>query len=170
MPERAHIGLGSNLGDRRGYLAAGLAAVAALPGTHLAAVSSIYETPPLGPADQPDYLNAVCAIDAPLGPLALLAALHKIENQHRRQRHIRWGPRTLDLDLLLYGERVIDSADLQLPHPHMNDRSFVLAPLCEIAPDLHHPLTARPFTAHLAELTHSDAARAIGSLARPENA
>ena len=169
MPEHAHIGLGSNLGDRHGYLTSGLAAVAALPGMQLTAVSRMYETPPLGPADQPDYLNAVCTIEASLGPEELLAALHEIENQHRRQRHIYWGPRTLDLDLLLYGERVIDSPDLQLPHPHMNDRSFVLAPLCEIAPDLHHPLTARPFTAHLAELTHSDAARAVGSLARPEN-
>ena len=170
MSESAHVGLGSNLGDRRGYLAAGLAAIAALPDTHLVAVSSIYETPPIGPTDQPDYLNAVCAIDAAIDPVALLAALHKIENQHQRQRHIRWGSRTLDLDLLLYGKRVIDSPDLQLPHPYINDRSFVLAPLCEIAPDLHHPITDRPFTAHLAELARSGEAHTIGSLPLPENA
>ena len=168
MPEHAHIGLGSNLGDRRGYLASGLAAVATL-GMQLTAVSRMYETPPLGPTDQPDYLNAVCTIEASLGPVELLAALHEIENQHRRQRHIYWGPRTRDLDLLLYGDRVVDGPDLHLPHPHINNRSFVLRPLCEIVPDLRHPVTDRPFAAHLAELPNADEARAMGPLALPEN-
>ena len=169
MPERAHLAIGSNLNERRTYLEAGLAAISALPDTSLAAVSHIYEPPPLGPVAQPDFLNAVCAIDTLLPPQELLAAMLNIENNYLRQRRIHWGPRTLDLDLLLYGDRVVDGPDLHLPHPHMNNRSFVLRPLCEIVPDLRHPVTDRPFAAHLAELPNADEARAVGPLALPEN-
>ena len=165
MPERAHIAIGSNLHDRPTYLAAGLAAVAALPNTRVTAVSSIYETPPLGPTEQPDYLNAVLAVETLLAPEELLASMLQIEKDHLRQRHIHWGPRTLDLDLLLYGECIVASPDLTLPHPHMNDRSFVLVPLCEIAPDLAHPVTGQPFATHLAALASAAEARAIGPLA-----
>lgn len=168
MPERAHIAIGSNLDDRHAYLAAGLAAVAALPGTRITAVSSVYETPPLGPVEQPNYLNAVFAVETPLGPEDLLAAMLQIETNHLRQRHIHWGPRTLDLDLLLYGERIVSGPDLTLPHPHMNDRSFVLVPLCGIAPDLHHPITGQPFSTHLAALASAAEAKAIGPLALTE--
>ncbi|MEE3258496.1 MAG: 2-amino-4-hydroxy-6-hydroxymethyldihydropteridine diphosphokinase, partial [Candidatus Latescibacterota bacterium] len=98
MPERAHIAIGSNLHDRPTYLAAGLAAVAALPNPRVTAVSSIYETPPLGPLEQPDYLNAVLAVETLLAPEELLASMLQIEKDHLRQRHIHWGPRTLDLD------------------------------------------------------------------------
>ena len=167
MPERAYIAIGSNLGDRRAYLEAGIKEVAALPNTRLAAVSQAYETRPLGPVAQSDFLNAVFAIETSLPPEPLLAALLAAEKKHQRQRRIHWGPRTLDLDLLLYGERVVERADLTLPHPRMNERGFVLIPLCEIAPDLHHPITGLPFATHLAELADIGDANAIGPLALP---
>ena len=170
MPERAYIAIGSNLGDRRAYLEAGIKEVAALPNTRLAAVSLAYETRPLGPVAQPDFLNAVFAIETSLPPEPLLAALLAAEKKHQRQRHIHWGPRTLDLDLLLYGEHVVESADLTLPHPRMNERGFVLIPLCEIAPDLHHPITGLPFANHLAALADVGDANAIGPLVLPTTA
>ncbi len=170
MPERAYIAIGSNLGDRRAYLEAGIKEVAALPNTRLAAVSLAYETRPLGPVAQPDFLNAVFAIETSLAPEPLLAALLAAEKKHQRQRHIHWGPRTLDLDLLLYGERVVENADLTLPHPRMNERRFVLVPLCEIAPDLHHPITGLPFANHLAALADVGDARAVGPLILPATA
>ena len=166
MPERAYIAIGSNLGDRRTYLEAGLREVASLPSTCLAAVSRAYETPPLGPVEQPDFLNAVFAIETSLAPAPLLAALLAAEKKHQRQRRIHWGPRTLDLDLLLYGERVVESAYLTLPHPHMHERSFVLVPLCEIAPRLSHPITGQPFAAYLAVLNGREA-KAVGPLTLP---
>ena len=104
----------------------------------------------------------------PPPPEDLLAAMLQIETNHLRQRHIHWGPRTLDLDLLLYGERIVSGPYLTLPHPHMNDRSFVLVPLCGIAPDLHHPITGQPFSTHLAALASAAEAKAIGPLALTE--
>ena len=166
MPERAYIAIGSNLGDRRAYLEAGLREVATLPNTHLAEVSRAYETPPLGPVEQPDFLNAVFAIATSLAPESLLTALLAAEKKHQRQRRIHWGPRTLDLDLLLYGERVVESADLTLPHPHIHERSFVLVPLCEITPNLRHPVTGRPFAEYLAALNGSEA-KTVGPLTLP---
>ena len=166
MPERAYIAIGSNLGNRRAYLEAGLREVAALPNTRLVAVSHAYETPPLGPVEQPDFLNAVFAIETSLAPESLLAALLATEKKHQRQRRIHWGPRTLDLDLLLYGEYIFKSATLTLPHPHIHERSFVLVPLCEIAPHLRHPVTGRPFAAYLAALNGREA-KAVGPLTLP---
>ena len=163
MPERAYIAIGSNLGDRRTYLEAGIKEVAALPNTRLAEVSHAYETPPVGPISQPDFLNAVFAIETSLAPEPLLAALLAAEKKHQRQRRIHWGPRTLDLDLLLYGERVVASAELTLPHPNMHERSFVLVPLCEIAPRLSHPVTGQLFAEYLAAL-NGRAAKAAGPL------
>jgi 2-amino-4-hydroxy-6-hydroxymethyldihydropteridine diphosphokinase len=163
MPERAYLAIGSNLEDRQAYLEAGLAAIAALPEISIAAVSSIYETPPLGPA-QPDYLNAVFAVDTALAPARLLSAMLKVEECYLRQRQIHWGPRTLDLDLLLYATHQMQSPSLTLPHPHMTERCFVLVPLCEIAPDLVHPSTGRSFAAHLAQLDCSAKARKVGPL------
>lgn len=165
MPERAYIAIGGNLGDRRAYLQAGIKEVAALPGTRLAAISRTYETQAVGPVAQPDFLNAVVAIETALAPAPLLAALLAIEKKHQRQRRIHWGPRTLDLDLLLYGERTVNSADLTLPHPRMHERRFVLLPLCEIAPRLSHPITGRPFAAYLAALAADGDARAVAPLA-----
>ncbi len=165
MPERAYIAIGGNLGNRRAYLQAGIKEVAALPGTRLAAISRAYETQAVGPVAQPDFLNAVFAIETSLAPAPLLAALLAAEKKHQRQRRIRWGPRTLDLDLLLYGERTVNSAALTLPHPRMHERRFVLVPLCEIAPRLLHPITGRPFAAYLAALAGDGDARAVAPLA-----
>ncbi|HWV11155.1 MAG TPA: 2-amino-4-hydroxy-6-hydroxymethyldihydropteridine diphosphokinase, partial [Pseudomonas sp.] len=127
------------------------AALAALPQTRLAATSSFYASDPLGPADQPRYVNAVAALDTTLEPLTLLDALQTIEqNQGRVRKAERWGPRTLDLDILLFGERLLDEPRLQVPHYHMHARAFVLYPLAELAPDLQLP-DGRPLSALLAQ-------------------
>ncbi len=146
----AYVALGSNLGDRRAHLEAAFAALDALPGTRLLARSSLYETPPLGPAGQQDYLNAAAALSTTLAPEALLDALLSIEVARGRVRRERWGPRTLDLDLLLHGDTALQTPRLTLPHPAMLGRAFVLAPLCELAPDL--VLAGRSLAQHLALL------------------
>lgn len=138
--ERVYIGLGSNLATPLEQLRSALAALAALPQTQLVAQSSFYASDPLGPADQPRYVNAVAALDTELSPLALLDALQTIElEQGRTRKAERWGPRTLDLDILLFGERQLDEPRLTVPHYHMHARAFVLYPLAEIAPDLQLP-------------------------------
>jgi 2-amino-4-hydroxy-6-hydroxymethyldihydropteridine diphosphokinase len=117
-----------------------LGELAALPSTRLVTASSRYRTPPMGPPDQPDYVNAVAELETALAPLALLDELQRIESAHLRQRGAeRWGPRTLDLDLLLYGDARLDLPRLTVPHPGIADRAFVLVPLAEIAPDLSIP-------------------------------
>lgn len=133
---RAYVALGGNLGDRRARLEAGFTALAALPGTHLAARSAYYETAPLGPAGQQDYYNAVAALDTTLPPLDLLDALLTIERANGRERRERWGPRTLDLDLLLHGDTLLHHPRLTLPHPALHTRAFVLVPLLDVAPDI----------------------------------
>ncbi len=135
--EAVYIGLGSNLADPRSQLENALQELDDLPETMLTAASSLYVSEPLGPADQPDYLNAVACISTALEPLALLDALQALESAHQRSRQRHWGPRTLDLDILLYGERIIDEERLQVPHPHMHKRIFVLQPLLEISPGIH---------------------------------
>ena len=138
--ERVYIGLGSNLATPIEQLRSALAALAALPQTDLIAQSSFYSSDPLGPAHQPRYVNAVAALDTELSPLALLDALQTIElEQGRTRKAERWGPRTLDLDILLFGERRLDEPRLTVPHYHMHARAFVLYPLAEIAPDLKLP-------------------------------
>ena len=138
--ERVYIGLGSNLATPIEQLRSALATLAALPHTDLIAQSSFYSSDPLGPADQPRYVNAVAALDTELSPLALLDALQTIElEQGRTRKAERWGPRTLDLDILLFGERLLDEPRLTVPHYHMHARAFVLYPLAEIAPDLKLP-------------------------------
>ncbi|MBK7862184.1 MAG: 2-amino-4-hydroxy-6-hydroxymethyldihydropteridine diphosphokinase [Archangiaceae bacterium] len=148
---RAYVGLGSNLGDRRAHLDA---AVAKLEATR---VSTYLETAALlAPGDavpQPAYLNAVAEVETALEPHALLARLREIEQaEGRPAQRERWQPRTLDLDLLLYGDRVIDSPDLEVPHPELHRRRFVLEPLCELAPTALHPrlkITVRELLAQL---------------------
>ncbi len=140
MMERVYIGLGSNLATPHTQLRSALVALAALPHTHLVAQSSLYASDPLGPADQPRYVNAVAALDTDLSPLALLDALQAIElEQGRTRKAERWGPRTLDLDILLFGKHQLDEPRLTVPHYHMHARAFVLYPLAEIAPELHLP-------------------------------
>lgn len=138
--ERVYIGLGSNLATPLEQLRSALAALAALPQSRLAAQSSFYASDPLGPADQPRYVNAAAALDTELSPLALLDALQRIElEQGRTRKAERWGPRTLDLDILLFGERQLNEPRLTVPHYHMHARAFVLYPLAEIAPELRLP-------------------------------
>ncbi|TBU97926.1 2-amino-4-hydroxy-6-hydroxymethyldihydropteridine diphosphokinase [Stutzerimonas kirkiae] len=134
--ERVYIGLGSNLATPVAQLDAALQALDRLPRSQRVATSSFYTSEPLGPADQPRYVNAVTALDTHLEPLQLLDALQAIEQAQGRERKAeRWGPRTLDLDILLFGNRLIDEARLQVPHYHMQARPFVLYPLAEIAPE-----------------------------------
>lgn len=133
--QRAYVGLGANLGDPLAQLRNAVAALASLPGTCVAAVSSVYRSAPVGYLDQPDFLNAVAALDTRLSPQALLDALLVIEQEGGRTRAFRNAPRLIDLDLLLYGDRVVDEVHLTVPHPRMADRAFVLLPLAEIDPD-----------------------------------
>jgi 2-amino-4-hydroxy-6-hydroxymethyldihydropteridine diphosphokinase len=134
----AYVGLGANLGDARGAVQAALAALAKLPQTHLTAASPLYRSAPVD-ASGPDYVNAVAALQTRLTAPDLLAALQEIERAAGRQRPYRNAPRTLDLDLLLYGDARIDSLRLTLPHPRLRERAFVLRPLADIAPDLVTP-------------------------------
>jgi 2-amino-4-hydroxy-6-hydroxymethyldihydropteridine diphosphokinase len=133
-PVRAHLGIGSNLGDRLGFLQGAVDGLAATDGVAVVAVSRVYETDPVGPA-QPDYLNAVVVVDTTLTPRGLLEVGQRLEAEAERVREGRWGPRTLDVDVLLYGDEEIDEPDLVVPHPRGHERDFVLAPLA----DLGHP-------------------------------
>lgn len=131
----ATIGLGANLNDPAAQVEYALAELDRLPGTRLLARSSLYATAPVGYVDQPDFINAVAQVETTLAPRALLAALLEIEHRHGRERSFRNAPRTLDLDLLLYGHAQFHEDGLTLPHPRMTERGFVLQPLLEIAPD-----------------------------------
>ncbi|MCB1798229.1 MAG: 2-amino-4-hydroxy-6-hydroxymethyldihydropteridine diphosphokinase [Gammaproteobacteria bacterium] len=134
-----YIGLGSNLDDPVRQVGDALLEMRQIPGSRLVRHSRLYRSTPIGPQDQPDYVNAAAMLETALGPFELLDALQQIEKRHRRERSVRWGPRTLDLDLLLYADRRIDSPRLQVPHPQMHRRAFVLVPLHEIAPQLTVP-------------------------------
>jgi 2-amino-4-hydroxy-6-hydroxymethyldihydropteridine diphosphokinase len=139
-PEQAYIGLGCNLGDRLRNLHSAIDALDALDSTSDIQCSSFYESEPMGPADQPDYINAVVGLLTTQPPHELLKNLQSIEQKHGRIRTgERWGARTLDLDLLLYGQQQIKTDNLTVPHPGMPDRSFVLLPLSELAPDINVP-------------------------------
>jgi 2-amino-4-hydroxy-6-hydroxymethyldihydropteridine diphosphokinase len=146
--EKAAIALGSNLGQSEQILKSALNLLHASPGVTVLHQSSLYQTTPVGPP-QPDYVNACAVVETRLDPEDLLARLLQIEQQFGRVRQERWGARTLDLDLLLFGDRILKTADLEIPHPRMGDRAFVLIPLAEIAPDWIHPLSQRAI-AHLA--------------------
>lgn len=130
----AYVGMGSNLGDRLSHLEAGLAGIASV-GTVLRG-SSIYETAPVGEVEQGPFLNAVIAVETDVVPREVLEALLVVEATRGRRREVRWGPRTLDLDLLTFDDVIIDEPGLSIPHPEIRHRRFVLAPLVEIAPDL----------------------------------
>jgi 2-amino-4-hydroxy-6-hydroxymethyldihydropteridine diphosphokinase len=147
MTVRAYIGIGSNLDQPAARVQAAFGELERLPGTRLTARSSLYGSRPMGPADQPDFVNAVVGVDTRLPAAGLLQALAQIEDRQGRERGAeQWGPRTLDLDLLLYGEQCITTPALTVPHPGMHERDFVLVPLAEIAGDLevpgHGPLSA----------------------------
>jgi 2-amino-4-hydroxy-6-hydroxymethyldihydropteridine diphosphokinase len=149
----ALIGLGSNLGDRQATLEGALAALGNKPDVAIRKVSSFHETQPVGgPPGQRMFLNAAAALDTTLDPFQLLAALQEIEDQFGRVRTVRWGQRTLDLDLLLFGDRIIDTPRLTVPHPRFATRRFVLEPLVEIGPEAIDPVTKRTIVEILADL------------------
>jgi 2-amino-4-hydroxy-6-hydroxymethyldihydropteridine diphosphokinase len=132
---RAAIALGSNLEDPEAQVRRGFEEIGALPATKLLARSKLYRTAPVGYADQPDFVNACALVETDLAPRALLEGLLAIEKKHGRVRTVRNGPRTLDLDIVLYGDRVIDEPGLCVPHPRAHEREFVLRPLLDVWPD-----------------------------------
>jgi 2-amino-4-hydroxy-6-hydroxymethyldihydropteridine diphosphokinase len=134
--ERAFLGLGGNIGDPASAIAAVLRILDGDARTDVVAVSSLYRTPPWGKTDQPDFLNAAAEIATGHSPRALLALCLDAERALKRERRERWGPRTVDIDILVFGDRQVHEAGLDIPHPRMLERAFVLAPLAEIAPDL----------------------------------
>lgn len=148
---RASIGLGTNLGDRSAQIDEALRALAAR-GMRVVAVSPLYETEPWGVTDQPRFLNAACIVETDLSPLALLDALQAIEHDMGRVRTVRYGPRPIDLDILMYDGLTMESERLTIPHPGMLQRSTVLVPLADIAPEAVHPVTGRTIREHLADL------------------
>ena len=136
-----YIALGSNLGNRAANLAEAMNALRAVGA--VCAQSQVYETAPLYVIDQPAYLNAVVKLETTLTPEQVLTALQAIENAAGRERGVRYGARSLDLDILYYGNAVIETATLQVPHPLLAERAFVLYPLCDVAPDFIHPVTGK---------------------------
>ncbi|RIL03040.1 MAG: 2-amino-4-hydroxy-6-hydroxymethyldihydropteridine diphosphokinase [Proteobacteria bacterium] len=155
--EHVFVSIGTNLGDRAGHLAFALRRLGALPGTRLEALSPVYETDPVGPPPQGPYLNAVASLRTRLAPRALLAALLGIERDAGRDRGVRNAARTLDLDVLLYGDLVLDEPGLVVPHPRLAERAFVLEPLAALAPARVHPLLGETIAA-LAERVRDPAA------------
>jgi len=132
---RACVGIGANLGDAAAEVRAAIGALAALPGSRLLGASSLYRTAPVGYGPQPDFINAAALLETTLSPHALQAELQAIECSRGRVRTFKNAPRTLDLDLLLYGDRIIGDAQLEVPHPRLHERAFALAPLVELDPD-----------------------------------
>jgi len=156
---RVYIAVGSNLASPLDQVNAAIAALGEIPETKIASVSSFYRTPPLGPQDQPDYLNTAVALDTRLEPETLLDNTQRIElRQGRIRKEERWGPRTLDLDIMLFGDLIIHTARLTVPHYDMHNRGFMLWPLAEIAPDLIFPdgtsLTSRLQTLNSTKPAH----------------
>ncbi|MFS1663824.1 2-amino-4-hydroxy-6-hydroxymethyldihydropteridine diphosphokinase [Streptococcus sp. zg-JUN1979] len=152
---KVYLSLGSNIDNRLSYLEEALESLGTLPQTSLVAVSSIYETKAWGKTDQADFLNLACQLETSLSALALLEACQKIEKALGRVRHSHWGPRTIDIDILLYGEEIIKTSDLQVPHPYMCQRAFVVIPLLDIVSDLKLP-TGQELSQCLAQLEVED--------------
>ena len=150
---RVFIGIGSNEGERLSNLSRAAQALAQLPTTRLVQMAPIYETAPVGGPPQGDYLNTVVELDTPIAPRELLAYLKALETQFgRRPSDVRWGPRIIDLDILLHGETVMSEADLTIPHPLLHRRRFVLEPLADIASELIHPVLKKSIRQLLDEL------------------
>jgi 2-amino-4-hydroxy-6-hydroxymethyldihydropteridine diphosphokinase len=157
-PVVAYIGLGANEGDPRQQLQEAMTRLASAAEIELVKASSFYLNPPLGPPDQPWYINAVIQVRTRLTPEELLRVLHQVEDDLGRVRRERWGPRRIDLDLLLYNGVILSGADLYLPHPEMHIRSFVLVPLAEIAPQAWHPTLEKTASELLGNLDPDDRA------------
>ena len=156
------LGLGSNLGDRRATIEAALARVDTLPETGVVAVSELSETEPVGVTDQPRFLNGVACLETELEPDQLLAGLQAVEDELGRVRGERWGPRTIDLDILLYDDLVLRTKALTLPHPRLAERRFVLEPLAELAPGTRHPVLQKTVAELLTTLTDGPVEPGIG--------
>jgi 2-amino-4-hydroxy-6-hydroxymethyldihydropteridine diphosphokinase len=155
-PVVAYVGLGANQGEPRQLLQEAITRLGATEEIELVKASSFYRTPPLGPPDQPWYVNAVIQVRTRLEPEELLRVLHRLEEDLGRVRRERWGPRLIDLDLLLYNGVILSGPDLSLPHPEMHRRFFVLAPLAEIAPQAWHPAFKETASELLAKLDPRD--------------
>jgi 2-amino-4-hydroxy-6-hydroxymethyldihydropteridine diphosphokinase len=151
--ERVFLGLGSNIGDRPANIERACRLLSTVEGVRLVRISSLVETKPVGYEDQPDFINAVMEIETALAPRGLLTAIKEIERRMGRTPTVRFGPRIIDIDILLFGQRVIDEPNLTIPHPRMHERRFVLEPLAEIAPDVVNPVTGKRAVEILNELS-----------------
>ena len=148
----AYVGLGSNLGDRRGLIREALRRLSRIDGVRVRKRSRIIETDPVGVTDQPRFLNAVAEVETVIEPAPLLRKMRRVERDLGRVRHARWGPRTIDLDLLMWGDRAMSTRSLTLPHPRMAERRFVLEPLAELCPGRRVPGTGRTVRTLLREV------------------
>jgi 2-amino-4-hydroxy-6-hydroxymethyldihydropteridine diphosphokinase len=157
MNHTVYIALGTNLGNRLANLRAAVASMP--PEINALAESHVYETPPWGYEDQPEFLNMVVKAETDLEPEPLLKYLKQLESKLGREQNFRWGPRLIDLDILFYDDLVIDTPPLVLPHPRLHERAFVLVPLIDVAPDLIHPVFHRKVRDLLAEVGTQDIVR-----------
>ncbi len=149
---KVYAGLGSNLGNREANLVRAITRIDACKDICVKGKSGFYKTKPVGGPPQPDYLNCAISLETVIEPQALLKEFKKIETELGRKPGVRWGPRIIDLDILLYGDRVVNDNNLKIPHESMHKRIFVLEPLCEISPDIRHPVLGKKISELLKEL------------------
>jgi len=162
MMRRVYVGIGSNLGDREFLIRKAVESLRQLPQTNVSGVSSLYDTEPVGETEQPPFLNAVAWIETELLPRELLWQMLLIEKRMGRVRSKRWGPRSIDLDLLFYDDELIDEPDLQVPHPEAHRRAFVLLPLLELDPNFRHPVTGETVRRMIQKLPPNPPVRKLG--------
>lgn len=148
----AYLGIGTNIGNRLKWIEQAIESLQATEGINVSRISKVYETSPVDYLDQPDFYNLVCEIQTDLTPLQLLYQVQQIEQKLKRVRKIRFGPRTIDIDILLYDEQIIQKPELTIPHPRMQNRAFVLIPLFELAPSMVIPSIQQPIAALLEQL------------------
>ena len=162
MMRRVYVGIGSNLGDREFLIRKAVESLRQLPQTNVSGVSSLYDTEPVGETEQPPFLNAVAWIETELTPRELLWQMLLIEKRMGRVRSKRWGPRSIDLDLLFYDDELIEEPDLRVPHPEAHRRAFVLLPLLELDPNFRHPVTGETVRRMIQKLPPNPPVRKLG--------